>query len=173
MNRLSIPSNFEAINNQYLQLKMTDINSVLIIGNIASGKSTFAADFSKLDNFEIIELDAIRDCEIKDIQGYRSAENEFLKLIGKPKYVCVYVGMGLGERGQIANLKSDLIIRIHASEKTCFQRIEKRINNPPYAPKIDIQLLRYISETLDKRGYSVECSDFNGTPLIHFSSGGL
>ena len=51
MNRLSIPSNFEAKNNQYLELKMTDINSVLIIGNIASGKSTFAADFSKLNNY--------------------------------------------------------------------------------------------------------------------------
>ncbi len=173
MNILSIPSNFKAINDQYLEIKIPNINSVLIIGNIASGKSTFATEFSKLNKFKIIELDSIRDCENTDVQSNISAEDEFIELIGKPRHVCVYVGMGLGEKGNVANLKSDLIIRIHASEKTCFERIEKRLVNPPYAPKINIQLLRYISENLNQKGYSVENSDFKGIPLIHFSSDGL
>ena len=174
MNTISIPSNFSVENSQYLNIELPEKPSVLILGNIASGKSTFATEFSNLNNLEIIELDTLRDCENTDIEGNRSAENNFLEFIGKPQHVCVYVGMGLGEKGNIANLRADLIIRIHATERTCFERIKKRTSIPPtYAPKIDLKLLMDISETLNRRGFSLKNMNINGIPLIHFSSEGL
>lgn len=174
MNTISIPSNFAAENGQYLNVELPEKPSVLIIGNIASGKSTFANEFSDLNNLEIIELDTLRDCGNADIEGNRTAENHFLEFIGKPQHVCVYVGIGLGEKGEIANLRADLIIRIHATETTCLERVKKRTRNDRlYVPKIDYKLLRDTSETLNQRGYSLDNWNFNGIPLIHFSSEGL
>jgi dephospho-CoA kinase len=174
MNTISIPSNFSVQNGQCLNVELPEKPSVLIIGNIASGKSTFANEFSNLNNLEIIELDTLRDCENADIGSNKTAKNHFLEFIGKPQHVCVYVGIGLGERGEIANLRADLIIRIHATERTCLERIKKRTSVPPaYVPMIDFKLLKDTSETLNRRGYSLESMNINGIPLIHFSSEGL
>ena len=69
MNTISIPSNFSVENGQCLNVELPEKPSVLIIGNIASGKSTFANEFSDLNNLEIIELDTLRDCGNADIEG--------------------------------------------------------------------------------------------------------
>ena len=145
MNTISIPSTFPVENGQYLNIELPEKPSVLIIGNIASGKSTFATEFCDLNNLNIIELDTLRDCQNADKEDTKIAENHFLESIGKPQRVCVYVGMGLGEKGIVASRRVDLIIRIHATERTCLERIKNRTgSSPTYVPTINLKLLKKI-----------------------------
>jgi hypothetical protein len=170
MRGLKIPSNFSLIDERQPHVESPDRLSILIIGNIAAGKSTFATEFSKLNKLDILELDSLRDCEPTDTISNQMAEDSFLCSIGKPSLVCTYVGMGLGKKGRIANQRANLIIRIHAAERTCLERIKHRNTPPPLNRDVDIDLLHYISETLDKRGFSRENMSWSNIPLIHIST---
>ena len=155
-----IPSEFKVQNKEIESLKFKRNFSVLVIGNIAVGKSYFSKQFAEINNLQLIELDGLRS-DIKNDSA--NPELIFIQSIGQDSSVCSYVGIGLGKEGLEANKKADLIIRIHASIDTSLKRIKTSINGV----KIDRELLHYISSTLDERGFSIDSIMWNGTTIIH------
>jgi len=162
---VKIPSEFKVQNKKMESLKFKGNLSVLVIGNIAAGKSYFSEQFAEINKLQLIELDDLRaDAKMN------SANHEliFMQSIGQDSSVCCYVGMGLGKEGQEANKKAGLIIRIHASIDTSLKRIKNRNNQSSInGVKIDRELLHYISSTLDDRGFSIDSIMWNGTTIIH------
>ena len=162
---LKIPSEFKVQDERIESLKFKRNFSVLVIGNIAVGKSYFSKQFAEINNLQLIELDDLRsDVKIDSA----NPELIFMQSIGRDSSVCSYVGMGLGKEGLEANKKADLIIRIHASIDTSLKRIKNRNNQTSInGVKIDRELLHYISSTLDERGFSIDSIMWNGTTIIH------
>ena len=146
---------------------------VLVVGTIASGKTSFIESISRSVHLAVYRLDDARHLfNAATIGGEESARTSFLNTMAHNPGVFECTGAG-PLHPHISAISSrapfDAIIRVHTPVEICLQRCAERREWPPYPTNQmpDRELIKSIDDELDRHGFASEENTWKDQSLIH------